>query len=440
MSSPFEFPKNYAKTAGQRWGETAAKQRLEALNAPPLTSIRLHPQRSFPQPFSNTQKVPWHTNAHFLQQRPSFTLDPAFHAGAYYVQESASMMLKAILDRLPPLLLWLDLAAAPGGKSTLLLEQLNHHGWLLANEPDGKRFPILQDTMARWGYANQMLCRAWPKQLADALGPVFHGILLDAPCSGEGMFRKEPHARKQWNPELVQHCAQTQQGILEEAVRLLAPGGYLIYSTCTFAPEENQGHAQELLQQGLEPVNLDFPEDWGLTYVEPNGCYAYPDQMPVEGLFFMVWKKPGQLKAIDSHSPPPVFEQIDAPVDIPSAFSQGILHQNTCFGSTQPLPHFWQKIPNLRSIGSPLAYNKNGRWLPHHGLALSLHAKEIPGLALEKEEALRYLRGETPAYRQVNESWIPATYQNLPLGWLKKAGNRFNNHYPEALRIRMQGN
>jgi 16S rRNA C967 or C1407 C5-methylase (RsmB/RsmF family)/NOL1/NOP2/fmu family ribosome biogenesis protein len=440
MSALNEIPKNYAEFAGKRWGETAAKQRLEALNAPPLTSIRLHPQRFFPQPFSNTQKVPWHPNAHFLQQRPSFTLDPAFHAGAYYVQESASMMLKAILDRLPPLLLWLDLAAAPGGKSTLLLEQLNHKGWLLANEPDGKRFPILQDTMARWGYANQMLCRAWPKQLADALGPVFHGILLDAPCSGEGMFRKEPHARKQWKPELVQSCAQTQQGILEEAVRLLAPGGYLIYSTCTFAPEENQGHAQELLQQGLEPVSLDFPEDWGLTYVEPNGCYAYPDQMPVEGLFFMVWKKPGQLPQHPQPSPSTQQEAMDLPMPVPDAFSHRLVHQNTYFGSLEPLPHFWPQIPNLRSLGTPLAYNKNGRWLPHHGLALSLHALNTTLLPLENEEALRYLRGETPSYREVEQTWITAGYRGLPLGWLKKAGNRFNNHYPEALRIRMQGN
>lgn len=429
------LPPDFIEACTKAWG-AEAEPRLLALNQPAVSSIRLHPQKRFSH--STLEKVPWHPEGRYLLQRPVFTLDPAFHAGAYYVQEASSMVLWEVINQLPKPKFAIDLAAAPGGKSTLLLDWMQEKGWLLANEPIPNRALALQDNLKKWGYSNSMQSRVYPEQLAIAIPESADLLLLDAPCSGEGMFRKDAFARQQWSFHLRTQCAKTQTSILPDAVKLIKPGGHLIYSTCTFNEHENHGHADLLFSLGMRPVQLNLSEDFGFKQL-PNsmGWIAYPGEVKGEGFYFAVWKKEGTCVEEEMEVAPKSANSCPFSAYLPEHVQWNCMEWNSAwYAIRQPLPSFWSRIPGLQFLGICLGKSEKGRSIPDAHLAF-ISGCSAPRLSLDEVQVLPYLKGLAPVFKPQSEPWILAEFNGLGLGWLKTAGNRFNNAYPQPWRIRM---
>lgn len=430
------LPMDFVQACESAWGLELSGIRLQALGQPSETCIRLHPKRALPT--TDLEGVSWHPYGRYLNQRPVFTLDPAFHAGAYYVQEASSMVLWSLLQHLPKPEFAIDLAAAPGGKSTLLLDWMNEEGWLLANDPIPNRALALQDNLKKWGYTNVLQSNANPEQLALQLPGQADLVLLDAPCSGEGMFRKDAFARQQWTLNLRESCRDLQHQILPYAVELLKPGGHLIYSTCTFHEAENQGHAALLRGLGMQPVSMQLPEEYGFEALAGNlGWAAYPGQVRGEGFYVAVWRKEGVSdrkleRAAPKGSSAGSLEDF-LPLD---RDWNTIAYKGQYFGLPKPLPACWSSIPRLQLLGVCLGKIDKGRVVPDPHLPF-IEGCVAPRLELNAEEALRYLKGLAPEFRAMNAPWIVAEHRGLGLGWLKTAGQRFNNSYPHPWRIRM---
>ncbi len=297
---------------------------LRALDEPGRTSIRIHPQkweRISDDPVPPGEPVAWSRNGFFLDKRPSFTLDPLFHAGSYYVQEASSMFLERVLTELwpdddasdegPGLIL--DACAAPGGKTTLMASHFPD-AMIVANEVIRSRVPALMENSIKWGTGNIAVTRNESFRF-DELGGFFDLILADAPCSGEGLFRKDPDARLEWTPDNARHCSLRQRSILSDIWPALRPGGYLIYTTCTFNPDENERNIARLLDQtGGECVRLDTNNRDGMTGESRNGMqqiteiregpvtgYGFlPHRTGGEGFFLSIIRKPGSGGAVGS--------------------------------------------------------------------------------------------------------------------------------------------
>src|SRR5690606_35373595 len=247
-----------------------------AIDQPSRTSIRLNPFKSFSSAWPQSP-IPWSKDGYFLEERPSFTLDPAIHAGAYYVQEASSMFIEHVLNSLAiPRGVYLDLSAAPGGKSTLLSSYLGHEGLLVANEVIQSRAQILKENLIKWGLGNAVVTNNDPDHF-EPLEGFFDLVLVDAPCSGEGMFRKDPQAREEWSPDNVQLCSARQKRIMDKAGALVKGGGYLLYSTCTFNEQENEDMIRFLTEEfAFEPVKIPLDASWNIVETEvetPDGAF-----------------------------------------------------------------------------------------------------------------------------------------------------------------------
>ncbi len=225
---------------GPGYIDTAAL--LQAHEQAAVTSVRLNPRKAAAPSFIQTGAVPWCGAGRYLSERPVFTLDPLFHAGAYYVQEASSMFVQhaveSLVDLNGPALRVLDLCAAPGGKSTLLAGLLRDEDLLVSNEVIQARAAILAENMSRWGQMNTWVSQNDPKDFA-ALGAYFDIMLIDAPCTGSGLWRKDEAAMDEWSPEHVKLCSERQKRIVADALPALKPGGLLLYATCSYSPEEN---------------------------------------------------------------------------------------------------------------------------------------------------------------------------------------------------------
>ncbi|MBY0432810.1 MAG: RsmB/NOP family class I SAM-dependent RNA methyltransferase, partial [Cyclobacteriaceae bacterium] len=265
-----------------------------ALEAPPPVSIRLHPKKKIAWP---ADPVPWADQGRYLSERPVFTLDPRLHAGAYYVQEASSLLLEQALkqsvDITQPLRV-LDLCAAPGGKSTHLLSLLSGDSLLVSNEVIRSRASILAENIQKWGYSNVIVTQQDPRDFQRLTG-FFDVIVTDAPCSGEGLFRKDPEAMKEWSPNNVELCSQRQRRIVNDVWPALKPGGVLIYSTCTYEEKENMEAVATLTQDfAAESVSLTLNPAWGIATLEKSGCIGYqcyPHRVKGEGFFISVLHK-----------------------------------------------------------------------------------------------------------------------------------------------------
>ncbi len=242
-------------------------------NTPPVTAIRLNPRKPGAVPSEGARPVPWHPNAYLLPERPDFTLDPAMHQGAYYVQDPSSMfvaeILRQLLPSLPPTPRVLDLCAAPGGKTTAITDLLPDGSLMVSNEYDFRRAEILKENIIKWGYPWSVVTRGDTARFR-ALPGFFDLVVVDAPCSGEGMMRKDPKAAQQWSPLLVRQCAALQEEILDNAAATLRPGGFLVYSTCTFNPDENERQTARLLATGaFAPVPITLDPAWNILSTLP---------------------------------------------------------------------------------------------------------------------------------------------------------------------------
>jgi NOL1/NOP2/fmu family ribosome biogenesis protein len=388
-----------------------------------------------------------------LEERPSFTLDPLFHAGAYYPQEAGSMFVEWIVNQLmlPEAPIFLDLCAAPGGKSTILLDFLQGKGLLVSNEIIRSRSYILRDNISKWGYSNCIVTNNSVEDFGN-FASTFDCILVDAPCSGEGMFRKDPNAREEWSVENVRTCEVRQQNILSHCADLVKDGGYIIYSTCTFNRGENELQLQNFMEHNaFEIAHLQVDESWGLTEDSLGlGFYALPSKMQTEGFYFAVLKKAqGQVhesskkKRRDKKkkSKEVVLQSI---VQLPSpqfkTYEQ-IEKNDFVYGfpsAQSPLAKEFLAHLTIVKWGVRIGTTIKGKLVPDHELAMNLELNEgFERVELSTSEALHFLKGETFSI-DAPQGWVIITYQNLPLGWIKSMGNRFNNYYPKELRIRME--
>ncbi len=276
---------------------------LKALQESPPTSIRLNPGKPTQQ-FADSEPIPWETYGKYLNLRPRFTDDPLFHAGTYYVQEASSMFLAHVVTSVIDLnqnLRVLDLSAAPGGKATHLQSLLTKDSVLVANEIIASRNKILRQNLTRWGGDNHIVTQSDPKYFKK-LPNFFDLILVDAPCSGEGLMRKDPGAIQEWSPDIVTLCTRRQRRILADIVPSLGNGGVLIYSTCTFSEEENEENMEWLMQEsGMIPISFDIPQSWGVVHSGPEGAgnRFYPHLTRGEGFFISAFRKTEIAKSVN---------------------------------------------------------------------------------------------------------------------------------------------
>ncbi|MPR34299.1 RNA methyltransferase [Cytophagaceae bacterium SJW1-29] len=425
----------------------------ETLSTEPPVSIRLNPDKPG-YDASELAKVPWHPDGYYMPERPVFTLDPVFHAGGYYVQEASSMVLHEVLTQLVPSkypLRILDLCAAPGGKSTLLASWMPPGSLLLANEVIRGRVNVLKDNLARWGHPDTFTCSYDPEAFSKLNG-FFDVVLVDAPCSGEGLFRKDPDAVHEWSPEHVQLCSARQRRILSAAVKLVAPGGLLLYSTCTYNELENDQNAQWLVEnQRLthQPVNL--PAEWGLS-ARNYGYQCYPHRLRGEGFYFAAFRQtrgvPFQGKAaryMDKLKSKSLHKREEAALaDWLAEDSDFFFVQrpdDTVLGAPRELKEdllfLDAALPQgvwLRELG----LFKGKEFIPAQDLAMSTAiAPDLPALELNRDTALHFLKKENIVLSEAPKGWLLAQHQGLNLGWMKNLGNRVNNYLPKDWRIRM---
>ena len=431
---------------------------LQALDEEPSVSIRLNARKTegidLPLPLGDA--VPWAGPlGYYLDQRPSFTADPLWHAGCYYVQEASSMLLslvKPLVGEEP--LTALDLCAAPGGKSTLLLDLLPEGSVLVSNELIRSRAQILAENIQKWGSTQSIVTSTEPRALGK-LRTTFDFILVDAPCSGEGMLRKDEEARRQWSPSLVAQCARQQREILEVIWPALRPGGILVYSTCTFNREEDEAMVSYLVEEfGAEPLALpDCPNEITPSALSPYPCYRMmPHRVRGEGLFLSVLRKSeDEAPAKGKPSKGKGRGSVKAPAEVLAWLAEDLLQDLTLqqVGDDQLVAYSpsvsslveqlqAQKSPIL-TLGIPLAEVKGKNYLPHPALALSLAMAEeaFPRVEVTQETAIRYLAREAIILPETTpRGFVLICYQGQALGFVKHLGNRSNNLYPQAWRIR----
>ena len=416
------------------------EQLLESLNQSAPTSVRLHPQRK--SLFENTTTVPWNTNGVYLDKRPSFTYDPLFHAGAYYPQEAGSMYLEQVLQTLdlPQHPVILDLSAAPGGKSTLIAGFLQHRGVLIANEINRSRAYILSENLSKWGYSNVFVCNHKPSELS-ALAGQLDVLVIDAPCSGEGMFRKDHQARTEWNLANANTCAERQTNILEEVWSLLKEGGYLIYSTCTFNPEENEQQLLSFLEDGVA-TRVKLPAFEGMKPDRnDSGYYFFPNQIKSEGFYIAALQKtePNARKSklakaqLQTGLPTDLAQHLTFPTDL-----QFWQEEDKVFATTTFALDFYPQIKNLKFLktGTHVATANKKNWTPGYDIVYSLYVRwKLSVKKVEWTEALQILHGESHQWTAPAGFYL-IEYQDQAIAMVKQIGQRFNNMHPTEWRIR----
>ena len=397
-------------------------------------------------------RVPWCPQAFHLTPRPAFVFDPLFHAGAYYVQEASSMLLdfawRSVCGDETDLRV-LDLCAAPGGKSTLLASQENI-GLLLSNEIIRNRVPSLYENVVKWGLPHMLVSSQDPRDFQSTPG-FFDAMVVDAPCSGSGLFRKDPDAVGHWSPDTVTLCSQRQQRILADALPALRQGGYLFYATCSFSREEDEDICDWLVvEQGMTPVRLPVDDSWGVVEsVSPKGgAYGYrcyPHRLEGEGFFLAVFRRDSGDDGTDLEATGGMQRQALAP----EAMRAWVKDPGEWSWTEQA--GVWLLVPaaqreacrylnenfRLRRSGLRVGTMAHGQFNPDHELSMStILANDLPSAELDLLQSLRYLKRELPDLPSGEKGWMILRHQGMALGLAKKLPNRINNYYPQEWRIR----
>lgn len=423
---------------------------LKALDRSPAASVRLNPSKPGVR-FDDAVPVLWNKDGFILASRPRFTMDPKLHAGCYYPQESSSMVLQWVLQhtvKLDSRVDAVDLCAAPGGKTLIISDFLKSQGRLISNEIVRSRAHILNEVVVKWGCTNVAVTNNRPADFSEA-GMQFDLMVVDAPCSGEGMFRKDPDARNEWNAGSAVMCSKRQTEILSEIIPALRENGILIYSTCTFAKEENEDIIQALLDTGeFETVRWPVPPEWNISILDERGMYAMrflPHRAPGEGFFIAALRKVSSASAKRS-KPKNVFSSCNSEGK-GVLQKRGIDAEGTVLAPDGELYHsvFTQKELNTMagslyfiSPGIHLGKVLRGELLPGHALALAnIEWLQDNTVELNETQALAYLRGESLAIEASN-GWHRVAFQSHPLGWIKAIGKRVNNYYPKEWRVKLK--
>ena len=409
------LPDDFLRSTERLFGSERFGRFLAALDEEAPVSIRLNPKKGgLPQCLQksgdnenvNGDQVPWCEHGFYLDERPAFTFDPLLHAGCYYVQEAASMFIHHVLRHFvhQPVVM-LDLCAAPGGKSTCARSALPEGSLLVSNEPIRNRFSILSENIQKWGYADSYVTNVYPRDYRRSK-LLFDVILTDVPCSGEGMFRKEPNAISEWSTQNVERCWRLQRDIVADAWQCLRPGGLLIYSTCTFNTLENEENVRWMTEEfGAKVVEVPTLPDWGITgslledFHEP--VYRFiPGLTRSEGLFVAVLRKQ------DGNEDENQNENENKNVNRDKSFFRKL----TALGATEAV---------------------------YEPLSIGFDRTKYPCVELSFDQAIAYLRREAlvlPA--DTPRGQVVVMFRNHPLGFAKNIGTRANNQYPQEWRIR----
>lgn len=427
---------------------------LKALTeSEPTVSIRYNPRKGMALRTIEGEAVPWCATGVYLPSRPKFTLDPAMHQGAYYVQDASSMFIAEaiaqIRHHLPQdePLKYLDACAAPGGKTTAAIDALPEGSLVVANEFDPRRAHILAENVIKWGYPNIVVSRGDTAQF-KALKGEFDIIAVDAPCSGEGMMRKERMAVEQWTPQLVEQCAERQREILGNVLPALKSGGYLIYSTCTFNATENEDIVDWLTDEyDLEVMPLEVDPDWGIA-TNGRGAHFYPSHVRGEGLFISVLRSTSvtpSRRSKDSSAKVPKSAKPHIAQSWLTNSQEFIVEESDAQVTAYPkawyadIKRYGRTLTALLQ-GVTLATKKGKSLIPTQQLAMSLclDTASHPTVEVDRDTALSYLRREALTLPDGTPKGYTLLFHNgLPLGWVNNLGNRANNLYPEAWRIRL---
>lgn len=431
-----ELPSDFIQSMQQQLGDQEAARLFCALTETDSpVSIRLNPQKAY-NIYNNVEgeaaeidaalveslnlasaaPVPWCSGAYYLSERPQFTLDPLFHAGCYYVQEASSMYIAEAWRKICESSASksgagavLDLCAAPGGKSTLWRSLIEDDCLLVANEPNRQRAEILNENLQKWGHPNVMVTNAYAADFAAYAPNFFDIVAADVPCSGEGMFRKDPNSRAEWSLENVAKCAALQRSIIEDVWPALKPGGFLVYSTCTYNHYEDEDNVEWIMRQF--DAELIMP-----------GRHFYPHLDQGEGFFIAVLRKPAE----DFKARPPRLQFIKHFDWVPYE-EKGGKSSGSSKGSKG------SKV----SKGSGSSKDAKGaKMVPQHILAMNPDtAADFPQCELTLEQALQYLRRASITI-DAPRGYTIVCYKGHPLGFVNNLGTRANNLYPQEWRIR----
>lgn len=447
MTLPTDFAARTQALLGEEYNLLEAALRTDS-----PVSIRINRQKLGDARMEDS--VAWCSAGFYLGERPSFTFDPLFHAGGYYVQEASSMFLEqAIRSFVSEPVRCLDLCAAPGGKSTHLLSLLPEGSLLVSNEVIRSRSNILAENLTKWGNPNSIVTNNDPEEIGH-LRHMFDVILTDVPCSGEGMFRKDADSMGEWSVANVELCAARQRRIIHDIWDALKPGGLLIYSTCTYNTEENEDNIHYIQEElGAEVLAIPVKEEWqvsGPLHFDNPVYRFFPHKTRGEGFFLAILRKaPGEveeprMKGKDKKGK-------SKPSTIPSTINEwienpGDFRIEICGTTLQAIPaaHYdmWQMLSSrLRIISSGICLGelKGKDVVPSPALALntSLNTSAFPRVDVSWEDAIRYLRKETLTLPQdTPRGYALVCYRGLPLGFAKHLGNRANNLYPQEWKIR----
>jgi 16S rRNA C967 or C1407 C5-methylase (RsmB/RsmF family)/NOL1/NOP2/fmu family ribosome biogenesis protein len=401
-----------------------------------------------------SSKIPWSSYGYYLPQRPAFIFDPLIHAGAYYVQEASSMFLEQALtqttDVTRPLRV-LDLCAAPGGKSTLLQSLIGGDSLLVSNEVIKSRAAILEENCIKWGGTNVIVTNADPAAFAR-LQHFFDVIVVDAPCSGSGLFRREPEAIGEWSEQNVQLCHQRQQRILADVFPALKEGGVLIYSTCSYSKEEDEQIADWLMDTfTLDSLPLTVDASWGIIETrsdkhQANGYRFFPYNTKGEGFFISCFRKQEGAAAVVKPPKKSLLQKasknetsIIQPWLQPAFPVQLWKQQEDLLAFPQALEKELLTIIDhvyVRRAGTAVGKIAGNDLVPDHALAVStiIHPS-IVAVTLKKETAIQYLRREEVTLSTAHKGWTLVQFEQYNLGWIKVLQNRINNYYPQSWRI-----
>lgn len=422
---------------------------MQAHEAAPVVSVRENPLKG-EGIFNHEEKIPWSALGYYLSHRPSFNADPLLHAGAYYVQEASSMFLEHALRSLHTFEdgnIYIDLCAAPGGKSTHVASLISNNSLLISNEFDGLRAEILKENITKWGYDNTWVTKNDSKSFGK-LSSIADVLLIDAPCSGSGLFRKMPAYVNDWNEKIETQCASRQQEILHNAYNCLSKNGLLIYMTCSFSKIENEDIADYIQSQfEVETCKIPIPNDWNIIETQSEKsksfCYRFfPHLINGEGFFLTAFKKNDgkektEIKNTKQKNHPSKYH-------FPFAIEKEVIVQN--YREQQYIipptlmPHFNFLLPKLHFIKSGIHIGSSlqiDNWIPTHEAALYINNKQKENIIeLTLEESRNYLMRNPFEINTKEKGIFLVKYKNLALGWLKNLGNRFNNYYPLNYRIR----
>jgi len=468
------LPEAFIKQTQEQLGEKA-EDLFSALQAPASVSVRLNTQKvcettkdgmSLPM----AKKVPWSSFGHYLSERPAFTFDPMMHAGCYYVQEASSMFvehaIRAALETMGATSVrMLDLCAAPGGKSTLASSVLPEGSLLVANELIRTRANILAENLIKWGNPDVIVTQSDPSAFSG-LTHFFDVILTDVPCSGEGMFRKDPGAIAEWSEDNVRLCASRQRDILNHCWSALRPGGFLIYSTCTFNRQEDEDNVRWACEElGANLLDIPVQDVWGISGslgftsdpLKRNDFPVYhfmPHQTQGEGFFLALLQKedgpytPERISKIKAGNNQK--KQQAAPDSVrnmlknPDAWDFSYNRQGSiCALRKEHKSALQQLEEKLRIVhsGIVLGEMKGKDLIPDISLALSteLDRSTVRSCSLDLKQSIAYLRREALVLpEECPLGWVLMLYEGHPLGWMKNIGNRANNAYPNEWRIRSE--